>query len=94
MLVSFRLAPLLVVAKRIATGINGMFEQLGEAGSNPVLNAFRLRTAQAKWERLSTSDYEEIQTIPDLIAKVAERYSLPHERAKNDVEIWAREMRF
>jgi hypothetical protein len=71
-----------------------MFEQLGQAGGNGAINAFRLRTAQAKWERLSRADYEEIRTIPDLIAKVAEHYSLPHEQAKNDVEIWAREMRF
>jgi hypothetical protein len=74
--------------------MNRMFEQLGQAGSNAALNAFRLRTAQAKWERLSPSDYQEIRTIPDLITKVAERYSLPHEQAKNDVEIWAREMQF
>ena len=67
-------------------------EQHIHAGTEPLVAGVRLRIAQAKWDRLSASDYEGIRTIPELIAKVAQRYSLPHEEAKNDVETWAAEM--
>ena len=50
----------------------------------------RMRAAQAKWSRLTESDISEIRTKDDLIAKVAERYSLPHGVAAQDVELWAK----
>jgi hypothetical protein len=53
----------------------------------------RLRTAQAKWDWLTVTDYEQITTVPELITAVAQRYSLPHEQAKRDVERWAMDMR-
>ena len=52
----------------------------------------QLRSAQAKWERLTADDYAEIKTLPDLIAVLAQRYSLPHAQAQRDVEIWARDL--
>jgi hypothetical protein len=67
-------------------------DQPGHAEMNASFTGVRLRAAQAKWDRLSASDYEEIRSIPELIAKVAERYSLPHEQAKRDVETWDTEM--
>ncbi len=48
----------------------------------------RLHDAQAKWDRLTASDYKRVRTARDLIAAVKERYSLPHEQARRDVEIW------
>jgi hypothetical protein len=68
-----------------------MIEQPGQSDGAAGVDAARLRAAQAKWERLTPADYDEIRTVPELIAKVAERYSLPHEQAKNDVEMWARD---
>jgi hypothetical protein len=53
----------------------------------------RLRTAQAKWDRLTVTDYEQITTIPELITMVACRYSLPDDQAKRDVERWATDVR-
>jgi hypothetical protein len=71
-----------------------MFElQTGDGGVVGV-NSYRLRTAQAKWDRLTVADYAEIRTIPQLIARLQQRYSLPHEQAKRDVEIWAKDMQF
>jgi len=67
-----------------------MFEH--QSGDHGVINTDRLRTAQAKWDRLTVSDYAEIRTIPDLIARLAHRYSLPYEQARRDVEIWAKDM--
>jgi len=52
-----------------------------------------LRSAQAKWDRLTVTDYEQITTIPELITMVARRYSLPHDQAKRDVERWAMDVR-
>ena len=49
-----------------------------------------MRAAQAKWSRLTESDASEIRTKDDLIAKVEERYSLPHSVAAQDVELWAK----
>jgi hypothetical protein len=60
--------------------------QTGDHGAN-------LRTAQAKWGRLTVADYEQITTIPELITAVARRYSLPHDQARRDVERWATDMR-
>ena len=48
----------------------------------------RLGDAQAKWDRLTMSDYKRVRTARDLIAAVKERYSLPHEQARRDVENW------
>jgi hypothetical protein len=53
-----------------------------------------LAAAEAKWDRLSLTDYSEITNIPELIAKVEERYSLPHEQVKADVAIWAKDIQF
>lgn len=50
-----------------------------------------MRAAQAKWSRLTQSDISWIRQKDDLIAKVEERYSLPHGVAVQDVERWARE---
>ena len=49
-----------------------------------------MRAAQAKWSRLTENDVSEIRTKDDLIAKVEERYSLPHSVAVQDVELWAK----
>ncbi|MGO4526833.1 hypothetical protein AB4097_18470 [Microvirga sp. 2MCAF35] len=53
-----------------------------------------MRDAQAKWDRLSMSDLAEIKTKAQLIARVEERYVLPHEVAAQDVEIWGLNRRF
>ena len=49
-----------------------------------------MRAAQAKWSRLTQDDLSSIREKDDLIAKVEERYSLPHSVAVQDVELWAR----
>ena len=49
-----------------------------------------MRAAQAKWSRLTQDDISAIRQKDDLIAKVEERYSLPHWVAVHDVELWAR----
>lgn len=53
-----------------------------------------MRDAQAKWDRLSMSDLAQIKTKAQLIARVEERYVLPHEVAAQDVEIWGLNRRF
>jgi hypothetical protein len=53
-----------------------------------------MRDAQAKWDRLSLSDLAQIKTKAQLIARVEERYVLPHEVAAQDVEIWGLDRRF
>ena len=50
-----------------------------------------MRAARAKWSRLTQDDISAIRQKDDLIAKVEERYSLPHWVAVQDVELWARE---
>jgi len=47
-----------------------------------------MRRVQAKWDRLSMSDLAQIRTKAQLIARVEERYGLPHGVAAQDVEIW------
>ena len=69
-----------------------ILDQPTPAETDAPITGVRLRAAQAKWDRLSTSDYDEVRNISALIAKVAERYSLPLEQAKRDVETWAKEM--
>ena len=49
-----------------------------------------MRAAQAKWSRLTQDDLSQIRHKDDLIARVEERYSLPHWLAVQDVELWAR----
>jgi hypothetical protein len=50
-----------------------------------------MRAAQAKWSRLTQDDVSAIREKDDLIAKVEERYSLPHWVAVQDVELWAQQ---
>ena len=52
-----------------------------------------MREAQAKWDRLSMSDFAQIKTKAQLIARVQERYALPHDVAAQDVEIWTMDRR-
>jgi hypothetical protein len=47
-----------------------------------------MREVQAKWDRLSMSDLAQIKTKAELIARVEQHYSLPHNVAAQDVEIW------
>ena len=66
-----------------------------EAEAHAILDgAGHMRAAQAKWERLTEADLHEVRTKRDLIARVEERYGLPHEQASADVEIWASDKRF
>lgn len=58
------------------------------------LLALHMKDAQAKWERLTASDLESVRTKAELIARVQQRYSLPHEVAAQDVEIWGLDRRF
>jgi hypothetical protein len=53
-----------------------------------------LKDAQARWERLTPSDLAQVKTKAQLIARVQERYCLPHEVAAEEVEIWALDRRF
>ena len=47
-----------------------------------------MRAAQAKWSRLTQDDLSAIQDEAELVAKIEERYSLPHWIAVQDVELW------
>ncbi len=58
------------------------------AGGALVIGSRYLSAAQARWERLTASDYARIKSIDELIAAVAERYGLPRERARTDVSCW------
>jgi hypothetical protein len=49
-----------------------------------------MRAAQAKWSRLTQDDLSAIHNEEELVAKVEQRYSLPHWVAVQDVELWAR----
>ena len=49
-----------------------------------------MRAAQAKWDRLTQDDLSAIDNEDELVAKIEERYSLPHWVAVQDVELWAR----
>src|SRR5215207_981423 len=53
-----------------------------------------MQAAQAKWERLTEADLRGVRTKRDLTARIEERYSLPHEQASADVEIWAFDKHF
>ena len=47
-----------------------------------------MQSAQAKWSRLTQDDLSAVRTQADLVAKVEQRYSLPHGVAAQDVELW------
>ena len=49
-----------------------------------------LRAAQAKWSRLTQDDLSAIRDEAELVAKIEERYSLPHWLAVQDVELWVK----
>ena len=49
-----------------------------------------MRAAQAKWSRLTQDDLSSIHNEEDLVAKIEERYSLPHWVAVQDVELWVK----
>ncbi|MGH6923123.1 MAG: hypothetical protein ACRED5_05070 [Propylenella sp.] len=53
-----------------------------------------LSAAQAKWERLTASDYAGITNVGGLIAAVVERYGLPHDQARVDVELWLKDVAY
>jgi RNA polymerase primary sigma factor len=57
--------------------------------TSPIAGTYRLRTAQAKWDRLTVSDYAEIRTLPDL-AKVEK--SGPSERTDDPMRLYLRAM--
>jgi hypothetical protein len=65
-----------------------------KSGDDDIFAGRHMRDAQAKWDRLSLSDLAEIKTKAQLIARVEERYVLPHEVAAQDVEIWGLARRF
>ena len=48
----------------------------------------RMKAAQAKWARLTSSDLSAIRNKQDLIMAVEVRYGLTHRIAVHDVEIW------
>lgn len=56
-------------------------------GGHPIA-AHNVGAAQARWERLTESDYESISTTGDLIAAVERRYSLRPGQARRDVQLW------
>jgi hypothetical protein len=78
---------LTVIQKRAMPDISYKQDNNLFAGSN-------MRDAQAKWDRLTESDLAAIRTKAQLIARVEERYSLPHDVAAEDVEIWGLDRRF
>ena len=47
-----------------------------------------MRAAQAKWSRLTPDDLSSIRDEEGLVAKIEERYSLPHWVAVQDVQLW------
>ena len=65
-----------------------------KSGDDNIFAGRHMRDAQAKWDRLSMSDLAQIKTTAQLIARVEERYVLPHEVAAQDVEIWGLARRF
>ena len=49
-----------------------------------------MRAAQAKWSRLTQDDLSTIHNEDELVARIEERYSLPHWVVVQDVELWLR----
>ncbi len=61
-------------------------------GHNPILwSTGQLRSAQAKWDRLTSSELVRGSSQEQLSRAVAERYSLPLDQAARDVSRWALE---
>ena len=61
-------------------------------GHNPILwSTSQLRSAQAKWDRLTSSDLARGRSQEQLSRAIAERYSLPLDQAARDVSTWALE---
>ena len=58
-----------------------------------VIDADRMCSAQAKWDRLTIEDYAGVRTVGDLVARIVQRYGLSYEQAVRDVEIWAKAIR-
>jgi hypothetical protein len=52
------------------------------------------RDARIRWSRLTRSDLHQINTKAQLIARVQERYCLPHEGAAEDVDVWGQDRHF
>jgi hypothetical protein len=72
-----------------------MFDlQHGQKDDVLQLTAGRMAAAQAKWDRLTPADLSAIKHKTQLIDRVEQRYSLPHEQAARDVEIWVADTRF
>jgi hypothetical protein len=53
-----------------------------------------MKAAQVKWGRLTPSELSEIHTKDQLVAKVKERYDVPHQQAADDVERWISNKQF
>jgi hypothetical protein len=74
--------------------IQSMFDlQRGQDGDVLHMTTRHMKAAQAKWYRLTATDLFGITTKSQLTDRVEERYSLPHEQAAEDVEIWASDKR-
>jgi hypothetical protein len=92
---SFRAFPLRATAARLRSKALVMSLSI-EAEADGILDVAdgHMHAAQAKWDRLTQSDLAQIRTKRDLVARIEERYSLPHEQAVNDVELWMSDKRF
>jgi hypothetical protein len=64
-----------------------------QGGDLPLVGPERMRSAQAKWDRLTADDYAEIRSTADLVARLVQRYGLPAAQVQRDVDIWARDPR-
>jgi hypothetical protein len=71
-----------------------MFDlQRGQDGDALHMTTRHMKAAQAKWDRLTAMDLFGITTRSQLTDRIEERYSLSHEQAVEDVEIWASDKR-
>ncbi len=61
--------------------------QLEPAPVTSFIDAHSMQAVQAKWSRLTVADLAQVRTEEQLIDKVAERYSIPHDQACNDVRL-------
>jgi hypothetical protein len=66
-------------------------EPVRTTGGHQIVRHY-LAAAQAKWERLTVSDYARIATTVDLVSVVRERYSLSPDEAKRDVDRWLKDI--
>jgi hypothetical protein len=53
-----------------------------------------MRDARIRWSRLTRTDLQQVNTKAQLIARVQERYCLPHEVAAEDVDVWGQDRHF